>query len=288
MSKITPFLWFDGKAEEAMDYYVAAFPNSRVLHAAKGPDGKAFNVSFELAGQAFHALNGGPMFSITPAISFFVNCDSVEELDGLWAQLSKNGMAFMELAAYPFSERFGWVQDQFGVSWQLNLGSRAQKITPFLMYVGAQHGKAEEAVNFYTSLFDNSSSTTVTLHGAGEGATEQAAKQILFTLSGQEFMAFDGGVGHPFTFTEGLSLFVSCETQQEVDKFWNAMTADGGEESRCGWLKDKFGVSWQIIPDALGRFLGDPDQEKSGRAMQAMMQMNKIEIAGLQRAFDGE
>ena len=149
-----------------------------------------------------------------------------------------------------------------------------QRITPFLWF----DGNAEEAMKFYVSIFKNSKivSTMPGPDGTVMGGT--------FQLEGQEFLALNGGP--QFKFTEAISLFVNCETQAEVDELWNKLTA-GGAESQCGWLKDKFGLSWQIIPSALGRLLGDKDRAKAGRAMQAMLQMKKIDIAKLQQAFDG-
>ena len=154
-----------------------------------------------------------------------------------------------------------------------------QKITPFLWY----DGKAEEAANFYVSVFStgpsakNSSITRVMPGPDGN------AMGVDFVLDGQEFIALNGGP--LFKFTEAISLFVKCETQEEVDHFWNKFTADGGHESMCGWLKDKFGLSWQIIPSMLGEMLGDKDRARAGRAMQAMLQMKKIIIADLKKAY---
>ncbi len=147
-----------------------------------------------------------------------------------------------------------------------------QKITTFLTF----NDQAEQAANFYTSLFKNSKIENVMRAG-------EAVMGVSFQLAGQQFNALNGGPS--FTFTEGMSLFVNCETQAEVDELWEKLTK-GGEESRCGWLKDKFGVSWQIIPSALGEMLGDKDPEKAGRVMQAMLKMNKIEIKGLKDAYD--
>jgi predicted 3-demethylubiquinone-9 3-methyltransferase (glyoxalase superfamily) len=150
-----------------------------------------------------------------------------------------------------------------------------QKITPFLWL----DGKAEEAMQFYVSIFKNSKIVSTMPGPDGKVLTGT------FELEGQRFMALNGGP--QFKFTEAISLFVNCETQTEVDELWNKLT-QGGAESQCGWLKDKFGLSWQIIPSALGRFLGDKDRAKAGRAMQAMLQMKKIDIAKLQQAYDGK
>ncbi len=154
-----------------------------------------------------------------------------------------------------------------------------QKITPFLWF----DDQAEEAMNFYVSLFKNSKILSLSRYGdvaPGEPGTVMTGN---FQLDGQEFMALNGGP--QYRFTEAVSFFVSCETQQEVDELWVKLS-EGGEEGLCGWLKDRFGLSWQIIPTALGEMLGDKDPERAGRVMQAMLQMRKIDIAGLQRAYD--
>jgi len=150
-----------------------------------------------------------------------------------------------------------------------------QKITTFLTY----NNQAEEAANFYTTLFENSKVESVMRAG-------DAVMGVSFQLEGQHFNALNGGPS--FNFSEGISLYVNCETQAEVDELWKKLTADGGEESRCGWLKDKFGVSWQIIPKQLGELMGDKDPEKAQRVVQAMLKMNKIIIADLQKAYDGQ
>jgi predicted 3-demethylubiquinone-9 3-methyltransferase (glyoxalase superfamily) len=156
-----------------------------------------------------------------------------------------------------------------------------QKITPFLWF----DGKAEEAMNFYVSIFKNSKVGKVSRYGEAGPGPKGSVMSATFVLDGQEFFALNGGP--MFTFTPAISLFVNCGTQEEVDELWEKLSA-GGEKSRCGWLKDKYGLSWQIIPSALGEMLQDKDAEKSKRVMQAMMQMTKIDIAGLKRAYDGK
>ena len=292
MQKIVPFLWFDGKAEEAMNFYTTIFENSKIGRitrygeAGHGPKGTVMSVTFQLEGQEFYALNGGPEFTFTQAISFFVNCDTQEEIDALWGKLSENGTVFMEMNSYPFSEKFGWIMDQFGVSWQLNLEGTMQKINPFLMFVGAQYGKAEEAMNFYTSIFENSSIASIERYKADEDEPEGTVKCATFLINRQEFMAIDSNGPHSFTFTPAISFFVNCETQEEVDEFWEKLS-EGGEKHGPGWIKDKYGLSWQIVPNILDKLLNDPDPEKSQRVMQAMMQMEKLDIEKLKEAYNG-
>lgn len=301
--KIVPHLWFADQAEEAAAFYVSSFSAvvdgpSKVGHISRYgeateevsglPAGTVMTVDFELAGQKFIALNGGPVFNFTPAISFFVSCETKAEVDALWEMLSEGGETLMPLDAYPFSERYGWLNDKYGVSWQIILGPAEQKITPALLFVGEQYGKAEEAMSFYTALFEDSAIGTVSPYGPEHGDQEGKVAHATFTLAGQHFVAMDSGMDHDFTFTEATSLFVSCEGQEEVDRFWEQLTSGGGEESMCGWLKDRFGVSWQIVPTRLMDLLSDEDGEKAQRVTEAMLQMKKIEIAGLEAAYSGD
>jgi len=155
-----------------------------------------------------------------------------------------------------------------------------QKITPFLWF----DGQAEEAINFYVSIFKNSKIGRVSRYGEGGPGPSGSVMSATFTIEGQEFMALNGGP--VYKFSPAISFFVNCETQSEVDELWDKLSA-GGHKDRCGWLRDKFGVSWQIIPSALGRMLNDKDPSKSHRVMMAMLQMDKIDIQGLQRAYEG-
>ena len=153
-----------------------------------------------------------------------------------------------------------------------------QKITPFLWF----DDRAEEAMKFYTSIFKNSKIGRITRYGQGGPRPKGAVMSCTFQLEGQEFMALNGGP--QFTFSPAISFFVNCETQEEVDELWEKLS-EGGKKERCGWLKDKYGLSWQIIPATLGKLLSDPDHEKSNRVMRAMLQMDKIDIARLQQAY---
>ena len=155
-----------------------------------------------------------------------------------------------------------------------------QKIMPFLWF----DNNAEEAVNFYLSVFQNGKITNIARYGDAGPGPKGSVMTISFELFGQQFIALNGGP--VFKFNEAISLFVNCETQQEVDEYWEKLTA-GGTPSQCGWLKDKFGLSWQIVPSALMKLLGDPDRVKSQRVMQAMLKMSKIDVPELERAYEG-
>jgi predicted 3-demethylubiquinone-9 3-methyltransferase (glyoxalase superfamily) len=290
MAKITPFLWFDNQGEEAAKLYTSLFSNSRIGtirrygDSGPGPKGAVMTLTFELAGTSFMALNGGPTYAFTPALSFFVSCTTEREIDAAWKKLSEGGNVLMELQRYPFSEKFGWVSDRYGLSWQLNLGARETKVTPFFMFVGTQHGRTEEAMKHWGSFFKGSKVEQVEKYAAGEPGAEGTVKHARFLLAGQEFMAMDSNREHSFSFTPGFSLFVDCRTQEEVDELWEKLSA-GGTKGQCGWLEDTYGVSWQIVPSVLGEMLGDTNPARSQKVMQAMMKMKKLDIGELQKAY---
>ena len=278
-NKLFPCLWFNGNAKQAVELYSAAFGNTKII-ADTG-----MVVMFEISGCKIMGLNGGPIFTPNASISLFVMFDNENEMDTSWKKLSDGGAVFMPLNKYPWSDKYGWIQDKFGVSWQLMLakpGTMEQKIIPALMFTQSVAGKAEEAMQFYTSLFPNSSIKDISRYEKGEGDVEGTVKHGRFLLDGQMFVAMDSSMAHAFTFSEGVSISVSCDTQEEIDHYWNSFTANGGQESMCGWLKDKYGVSWQIVPSMLGKLMSDP--EKGQRVMQALMQMKKLEIDKLENA----
>lgn len=297
MQKIIPHLWYDDKAEEAVDFYASIFKNSKkgsvTRYGEAGakvsgrPKGSVMTVTFELEGQRFIALNGGPLFSFTPAVSFFVACESPAEIDERWRSLSEGGTVLMEFDKYPFAEKYGWLQDKYGLSWQLILADRPQKIAPYLMFVGEKAGKAEAAMNHYVSLFPDSAITRIERYGQGGPDPEGTVIHGVFSLHGQEFIAMDSALPHAFGFTEALSFLVDCEDQAEIDNLWQKLTA-GGEEGQCGWLKDKYGVSWQISAAGLSEMLEDPDPVRSERVMKVFFQMKKIDIKALRRAYEGQ
>lgn len=293
MQKITPFLWFDTEAEEAIQLYSKLFNDVQVLHSQRYPEsglegpmqgleGKIQTAVFQIGGYSLIAMNGGPHHSFSPAISLFVNCQTEAELDKIWAGLAETGSVLMPLQAYPFSPKFGWLEDKFGVSWQLNLSDKPQ-IAPFLLFSGSQYGKAKEAINLYTALFEQASIEQVQI----DPTNNQTITQALFTLEGQPFMAMDSAVAHEFTFTDAFSLQVICQTQAEVDLLWQGL-AQGGQEKPCGWLTDRFGVAWQIVPALLPKLLSDPNPQKVQQVVAAMLQMTKIDTAVLQSAYDNE
>lgn len=299
--KIVPHLWFDREAEEAAHFYASLFRNSSVgepIRASKAgfeihglPEGTVMTVPFRLGGLDFAGINGGPLFKFNPSVSFLIACRTPGEVDALWDHLSAGGSPLMDLGAYPFSERYGWTTDRYGLSWQvLSTGGREirQKIVPTLMYVGARAGRAEEAVRLYASIFADTGIGAILRYGPGEGPNrEGTVKHASFTLEGMEFAAMDSALDHAFTFNEAVSFMRVCETQDEIDRFWTKLTAGGGEEGPCGWLKDRFGVSWQVAPARLQAMLRDPDPAKLERVTNAFLKMKKLDLVELEKAYRG-
>jgi predicted 3-demethylubiquinone-9 3-methyltransferase (glyoxalase superfamily) len=276
---ITPCLWFDNQAQEAAAFYCAQFAHAKIV--AQSP----FVSEIEVSGQHITLLDGGPMYKPNASISFYYICETREEIKRIWEAFKKEGKILMPLNAYPWSEQYGWINDKYGVAWQLALGKIeevGQKITPSFMFTGKQYGRAEEAIKLYTSIFKNANVEGILRYAKNETPdTEGKVKHAQVAMNGQKFMFVDSAESHDFTFSEGVSLTVHCETQDEIDYYWKNLTQDGSE-SMCGWLKDKFGVSWQIIPTILSKLMTDP--KKAGKAAQAFMQMRKFDIEKLVQA----
>jgi predicted 3-demethylubiquinone-9 3-methyltransferase (glyoxalase superfamily) len=291
---IYPCLWFDNQAEEAMNTYLRLFDNSEVLAFQRlsdsGPSepGSVLVAHFRLANIGIMALNGGPEQQPNPSISLFVESSDPEQVDAFWNALSEGGEVLMEYGEYPWAAKYGWCNDRFGVSWQVSTGEQPLTIAPSFHFVGDQFGKAEDAITTWTRIFPESDSGLIFRQ---EGGDDPARKGTVlfsrFMLGGQQFIAMDDNGPHDFTFSEGVSIVAECDDQAEVDHLWSGLIANGGSEHVVGWLKDRYGVSWQIVPTRLLELVQDPDPAKVERVTNAMMQMVKLDIAELQRAHDG-
>ncbi len=299
--KIVPHLWFDQEAKEAADFYCSVLPDSRItglttLHNT--PSGDTDIVSFELWGYQFQAISAGPLFEFTPASSFMVNFDPSQDkearrrIDQVWNNLMEGGHALMPIDRYPFSERYGWVQDRYGLSWQLIYtnpeGEERPLIIPSLLFVGDLYGKAEEASDFYLSLFKDARRGAISRYPAGMEPDDEG--KIMFTdfkLEGQWFAAMDSAREHGFSFNEAISFMVYCENQEEIDHYWEKLSAVP-EAEQCGWLKDKYGLSWQIVPTVMDKMMQDQNPKRLARVTQAFLAMKKFDLAALQRAYDGK
>ncbi|SDB97374.1 VOC family protein [Shouchella lonarensis] len=294
--KITPNLWFDG-AKEAVDFYTSAFPSGKVISTSYYPNsveegladfqldfaGKELTIDFEISGFRFTAINAGPVFQFNPSISFMVNFDpsrdeqASEQLNELWAKLVEGGEILMPLDAYPFSKRYGWVKDRYGLTWQLILTDPAGEPRPFiipsLMFSGENINHAEEAINFYLSVFDDAKLGTVARYSEDTGPAQAGALMFAdFMLADQWFAAMDSGVEQHFTFNEAVSLSVSCKDQTEIDSFWEKLSSVS-EAEQCGWCKDRYGLSWQIVPENMEELMKKPE------AFVKMMQMKKLVVS---------
>ncbi len=300
MQKIVPHLWFDTQAKEAAQFYVAAFGNgSAITHSSvlkNTPSGDCDILSFQLAGYEFMAISAGPYFKINPTISFMVNFDpsrdpgAREHLDALWEKLADGGTPLMPIDTYPFSKRYGWIQDKYGVNWQLILTNPAGEPRPFIMpsimFTGDLTGKAGEALDFYTSVFKNSKRGLTALYP--EGASPEPLAKIMFAevmLEGQWFTAMDSGHMHKFGFNEAVSLLVRCQDQAEIDYYWSQLSAVP-EAEQCGWLKDKFGLSWQVTPVEIDTIMRSGNEKKIAAVTQAFLQMKKFDLATLKKAAE--
>lgn len=299
MQKIIPHLWFDTEAKESAEFYVSIFPDSKIKkHSVikDTPSGDCDIMSYELAGQPFMSISAGPYFKINPAVSFMVNFDPLkdnnakESLSKLWGKLSEGGKVMMPLQEYPFSKWYGWIEDTYGVSWQLILtnpeGEQRPAIVPSLLFVGEAYGKAEEAVDYYLSVFKDSKLGQRIKYPSGAKPNKECAVLFLdFSLLGTWFTAMDGTGEHQFKFNEAISFIVNCHTQEEIDYYWGKLSAVP-ESEQCGWLKDKFGVSWQIVPTRMNEMLetGTPEQNK--QVTEAFLKMKKFDIKTLEEAFN--
>lgn len=293
MKKIIPHLWFDKEALAAATFYETVFRNTKILSRftiSDTPSGDAEMVNIEVDGLQMMFISAGPYFKVNPSISFMVACETEEEVLEYYEKLAKDGFVMMPLGAYPFSSQYAWVADAYGVSWQLLYTDKVkpkQKITPALMFAGDQCGKAKEATDFYASLFHDAQALEPEYYGDGMAPNQpDGVKQRHFKLQGQWFSAMDSAYQHDFSFNEAISLMVECETQEEIDFLWDKLSAVP-EAEQCGWLKDRYGLSWQINPTVMSMLMRTADPEGLARVTKAMLSMKKFDIAQLEAAFRG-
>jgi predicted 3-demethylubiquinone-9 3-methyltransferase (glyoxalase superfamily) len=275
---IYPCILFHNQAKEAAKFYCDVFPNTSITK--ENPFVSVLNAN----GQTFLLMNGCAATQVNPAISFFIFCKNEAQVEQTWRGLSEGGNALMPLGSYPWSEKYGWVQDQFGVNWQVMLaqpGSPEQMFVPAMMFSGTVAGLAEKAMQTYTKIFPGSNIQSITRYSAGESDVEDWVKHGQFCLGSVDLIAFDSSYPHAFGFNESVSFVVECGTQEEIDNYWSQLS-QGGSEGQCGWLKDRFGVSWQIVPEVLAKLMSDP--ERMPRVSQAFMKMKKFDIAALENA----
>lgn len=295
--KIIPNIWFDRNADEAGAFYTDVFPGSTATvgarYPAEVPDwqadfaGKTLTVDLVIDGYLLTLVNAGDEFRPNASVSFMLNFDPLRydgdrdaaraSLDETWAKLSDGGSVLMDLGEYPFSPHYGWVQDRYGVNWQLLLtnpqGDPRPFLIPQLMFCGPVENMAHEAATFYSSVFPDSGVGFIAEYPAQTGPADSGSVMFgEFRLAGQWFSMMDSGVEQDFTFTCGVSLEVRCADQAEIDTYWNALTAQP-EAEVCGWLADRYGLSWQIVPEKMGELMARPG------AYEKMMEMKKLIIS---------
>lgn len=300
MHKIIPHLWYDKEAKEAAEFYVSLFPDSKVTNVTTihdTPSGDCDIVSFTLWGYSFMAISAGPLFKFNPSISFMVNFDPSQDskaesrLDEVWAKLLDGGKVLMSLDKYPFSKRYGWIQDKYGLSWQLVLtnpeGEKRPYIIPSLLFVTDTCDKAEEATDFYLSVFKNTKRGAIARYSSGVEPNKEGTVMFTdFMLEGQWFAAMYGSSAmHNFTFNEAISFIVKCDNQEEIDYYWEKLSAVP-ESEQCGWLKDKYGVSWQVTPREMDEMMSKGNKDQIDRITQAFLPMKKFDIAKLREAYE--
>lgn len=296
---IVPSLWFDTEAFEAADFYTSIFPDSRITNKLTLPDtpsGDADLVSFQLCGYDFTVISGGPYFKVNPLISFMIRFKLIEdpkgeELTKLWTALEKAGKVEVPLETTSFSEKYGVVQDRYGFAWQLMLVDEEDDkpaVMPSILFSGKQFGQAEEAMRLYTSIFKNAQIGEVSRFPIEGKADKTSGVFTEFKIEDQWFAVMDDEDDHEFQFNEAISFMVKCEDQTELDHYWGKLSAFP-EFEQCGWLKDPFGLSWQIVAkdiDQMESETSSPEQIK--RYMEVLLEMKKLDIAKLWSAYNGE
>ncbi len=276
---IYPCLWFENDSAEAAEFYCSIFPDSFIVNS------NPLATYFSLAGMDFLGINGGPVLAPNPSVSFFIITDDKSTATRVWTALSQGGSVLMDLGSYGWSNLYGWCADKYGVNWQIMYQNEKpeQMIVPSIMFIHDMAGKAEEAIHFYVSLFENSGVDFLSRYEEGQGDVPGFINHGRFRLMGRQFAAFDSSFDYPYRLNEGVSLVVTCDTQEEIDHLWTVLT-DGGSESRCGWLKDRYGLSWQVVPSVLPELLSDP--KKAIAVTDAFLQMNKFDISVLLKAAE--
>ncbi|KAB2864824.1 MAG: VOC family protein [Exiguobacterium chiriqhucha] len=289
---IIPCIWFEGDVEAIAEWYVSKFPDSFVDYTTKltdTPSGETTIVTVSLAGQFFQLLGAGPLKERNPSISYMVTFPTSEEVETLWNELMDGAEVLMPLDTYDFSERYGWLKDKHGVSWQImhSGGMDIQTVTPCFLFVGDVFGRAEAAMNDWISIFPDSyvlEDHMIRYEATDGPELEGKLNYARFVLSGREFVAMDSAENHQFAFNEMQSLIAFCESQAEIDDYWAKLSAVP-EAEQCGWLQDRYGVSWQIVPWEMEEMLTTGTKEQLARVTQAFLPMKKIDVAALRNVY---
>lgn len=306
MQKIIPHLWFDKEAAEAAAFYTSVFPESKVTHTTlirDTPSGDCELVYFELWQQEFMAISAGPYFKFNPSVSFIVNFDPLffgtaddadkaarEHIDLVWGKLTEGGKVLMPIDTYPFSQRYGWVQDKYGLTWQLMLtdpnGEPRPSIVPSLLFTEGKAGKAEEAIQYYLSVFKESQQGSLHRYGKENAPDKEGTLMYAdFRLEDAWFAVMDSARQHGYDFNEAVSFMINCADQQEIDHYWEHLSAVP-ESEQCGWVKDKYGLSWQITWSEMEKIMRGSNQEMVDRLTKTFLKMKKLDVTSLREAID--
>lgn len=282
MNRIWICLWVDKEAEEMSLFYKKIFENVSIGEysfypkTAEKVSGKKENsiltIDLKIENLNLQILNAGPVFKSNPSFSFMVFCSSKDEIKSKWNKLSSGGEIRMELASYPWASLYGWTVDKFGIEWQLIQAPSDQKIAPSFLFVNKLFGRGEEAIHFYNTVFPHAEIGMI-----GKDEKTGTVQYAEFYLEGQKFILMEGPGDHPHTFNNSSSLVINCEDQKEIDYYWDKLLEGGGMVEECGWLKDKFGLSWQVVPIELSKLMRSPLKDE---VFSKLLTMTKIEIEG--------
>ena len=272
---IYPCLWFNSEAQQAAEFYCNVFNNTSIL--ASNP----MVTTFRLDGLKIMGLNGGPMYKTTQSVSLYIYAGNESEVTRLYNLLSKNGKVMMPLDTYAWSPKYAWVEDQFGNSLQLDVKEieGTQKIVPCLLFANEKIGFVKKAIDHYTSILKDASIKFEAPYPTEAGLEIGTLLFAQYTLNETIFQAMSSSIAHDFDFTPGNSFVIDCDTQDEIDHYWEKL-GKNGRYDRCGWLADAFGVSWQIVPTGLSKLIA----EKGEVVIEAFMKMQKFDIKTLEEA----
>jgi predicted 3-demethylubiquinone-9 3-methyltransferase (glyoxalase superfamily) len=282
-NEIFPCLWCTNSIREQASYYQIVF-NCEVEHKSE------LVIYLNLYKQRIMLLGGNPGAKFSAANSMLVIYESEAELNAVWSKLSADGLVIMPLESYPFADKYGWIRDKFGMCWQLYFKAgytSDQLVVPTLTFGGSNNGKARMAMEFYSSIFpDSKIEGVLTYEQGGEDDIPTHIQHAEYTLDGFRFGIMDSSHNVDFEFSDAVSFVVMTKNQEETDRYWEALLSDGGTPSKCSWLKDRYGLSWQIVPVRLTELLNDAAApEKSQAAFKAMLSMSKIDIKLIEDAY---
>lgn len=292
MRQIVIQLCFNDQAEEAVKFYTSVFDQSEITREIRYPmpNGESVAYDFTIENQTFSAFNGGTDFKMNPSFSLMISLDTAEEVDALYTELAKGGKDLMPLDSYPFSDRYAWVEDQFGLSWQIMLAPDVpanHKVRVSLLFAGQYCGQAEQALKDYATIFQKGEPGQINYYQEGEARDDRARVNYAeLNIGDQQLVFMDHGFGSDEEFSEAISFLIVAGAQSEVDYYWEKLSADEKAES-MGWLKDSHGISWQVVPQAYLQIMETATEEQKKRVLDVLFKMKKMDVARLENAKFG-